>query len=59
MLSDVEKGRRTEIEAINGYVVERGEALKLDVTANKAVLSLVRVIERTFPQQQEEKGEIE
>jgi len=46
MLSDIEKGRRTEIDAINGYVVEKGEAVGIDVPTNKAVLALIKAIER-------------
>lgn len=47
MLSDIEKGRRTEIDFINGYVVQQGEAIHIEVPANKAVYELVRVLEAT------------
>lgn len=46
MLQDIEKGRKTEVEQINGYVVQEGTRLGLDVTTNKAVFEMVRAIER-------------
>lgn len=46
MLQDIEKGRKTEVEQINGYVVKEGTRLGVDVTTNKAVFEMVRAIER-------------
>jgi 2-dehydropantoate 2-reductase len=34
MLQDLENSRRTEIDALNGYVAERGSALGLQTPAN-------------------------
>lgn len=45
MLQDVENGRRTEIEFINGAFVREGRELGLDVTFNEIMLRLVRGVE--------------
>jgi 2-dehydropantoate 2-reductase len=45
MLQDVEAGRRTEIDYLNGAVVRIGKALGLATPANDAVASLVRARE--------------
>jgi 2-dehydropantoate 2-reductase len=45
MLSDVERGRRTEIDAITGHVVSLAEAHGLEVPASRTLLSLVKGIE--------------
>ncbi len=37
MLKDVESGRLTEVDALNGYVVRRGEELGIDVSLNRMV----------------------
>ena len=42
MLQDVQAGRRTEIDYINGYVAAQGEALGLPYTRNSAVARLVK-----------------
>jgi 2-dehydropantoate 2-reductase len=42
MLQDVERGRRTEIDAINGHVARRGEAHGIPVPANAMLTRLVR-----------------
>ena len=42
MLQDVEAGRRTEVDAISGYVVERADA---DVPVNRTLAALVRAWE--------------
>ena len=41
MLQDVESGRRTEIEVINGAVVRLGDQLGVDVPLNRAMVALV------------------
>lgn len=46
MLQDVEAGRRTEIETVNGAVVRLGEQHGVDVPLNRAMLALVRGQER-------------
>ncbi len=45
MLQDLENGRRTEIDALNGYVVERGSALGLPTPRNLVLTGLVHAIE--------------
>jgi 2-dehydropantoate 2-reductase len=46
MLQDLERGRRTEIDAINGAVAERGAAHGVAAPANQALTQLVRARER-------------
>ncbi len=46
MLTDVEHGRRTEIDAITGYVVARAKAHGLEVPVSETLMSLVRGLER-------------
>lgn len=46
MAHDVLKGRRTEIEYINGTVVEKAAEMGIAVPAQSAMLALVRRIER-------------
>jgi 2-dehydropantoate 2-reductase len=42
MLQDLERGRPTEIDAINGYVTERGHALAVATPANAMLTRLIR-----------------
>ncbi len=44
MLQDVEAGRRTEIDSINGIIVAEGKANGVDVCANEIVWRLVRAL---------------
>ncbi|ADB62549.1 2-dehydropantoate 2-reductase [Haloterrigena turkmenica DSM 5511] len=46
MHQDVRAERRTEIDAINGYVVDRAAERGLEVPTNRALTSLVRTWER-------------
>jgi 2-dehydropantoate 2-reductase len=46
MGQDVQKGRRTEIEFLNGFVVREGEKLGLACSANAALTDLVKRVER-------------
>lgn len=46
MRQDVEAGRRTEIDAINGYVVARGEEHGIGTPVNRTLAGLVRTWER-------------
>jgi 2-dehydropantoate 2-reductase len=46
MLQDLERGRRTEIDAINGAVAARGAARGVPAPANQALTHLVRARER-------------
>jgi 2-dehydropantoate 2-reductase len=48
MLQDVTKRRPTEIDVINGAVVEEGEALGVSTPANRVVTKLVKVRERMY-----------
>ena len=45
MLQHLERGRRTEIDALNGYAVHRSRALGLDCPCNAALVALVKGIE--------------
>lgn len=45
MLQDIERGRRTEIDAINGYVCRRGAALGIPTPRNAILTGLVHAIE--------------
>ena len=45
MLQDVSDGRRTEIDAINGYVVERADDHAVDAPVNRILAGLVRAWE--------------
>jgi len=46
MLQDLERGRKTEIDFINGYVVALGEASGMPIEMNAAIASVVHQIER-------------
>jgi 2-dehydropantoate 2-reductase len=45
MLQDVERGRRTEIDAINGAIVNQAQRLGLDAPLNRAAWHLVQALE--------------
>jgi 2-dehydropantoate 2-reductase len=42
MLVDVEKGRKTEIEQLNGYLVDMAEKAGIDAPVNRTILMLVK-----------------
>jgi 2-dehydropantoate 2-reductase len=42
---DLARGKRSEIDHLNGYVLRRGEALGIPTPANRALHTLVRLIE--------------
>ncbi len=46
MLQDIKKGKKTEIDAINGEIVRAAEEMGVDVPVNKALYSLVKAIAR-------------
>ncbi|WP_026876836.1 ketopantoate reductase family protein [Jiangella gansuensis] len=46
MLQDFERGRTTEIDFINGYVVDLGQRLGVPTPANAAIVETVHTIER-------------
>jgi 2-dehydropantoate 2-reductase len=43
---DLNRGRSTEIDALNGYIVRRGAELGMPVPANYALFTLVKLAER-------------
>ena len=45
MWQDIEKGRKTEIDFVNGYVVRKGKEVGLKTPANELVTKVVREIE--------------
>jgi 2-dehydropantoate 2-reductase len=44
---DIALGRRTEIDALNGYLVRQAEALGVDVPVNRTLHALVKLRERS------------
>jgi 2-dehydropantoate 2-reductase len=48
MLQDVLKGKRTEIEMINGAIVREGESLGIPTPVNKTLTCLVQGIQETY-----------
>ena len=46
MGQDMVKGRRTEIEQLNGYIVERAKDVDMPVPANVALTDIVKRVER-------------
>jgi 2-dehydropantoate 2-reductase len=46
MGQDMAKGRRTEIEFLNGFVVREGEKVGLAARANERLVDLVKKVER-------------
>ncbi|MDP2948798.1 MAG: 2-dehydropantoate 2-reductase [Chloroflexota bacterium] len=46
LLQDVMKGRRTEVDYLNGYVVARGAELGVPTPMNRTILDLMQKVER-------------
>lgn len=46
MAQDMEKGRRTEIGEINGFIVVKGSAVGVDAPTHRALMDIVRQVER-------------
>jgi 2-dehydropantoate 2-reductase len=46
MGQDMVKGRRTEIEYLNGFVVDKGATIGIDAPANAALTDIVKRVER-------------
>lgn len=46
MGQDMRKGRRTEIDYIDGYVVAQAASIGREVPANRALTELVKSVER-------------
>jgi 2-dehydropantoate 2-reductase len=51
MLQDVLRCKRTEIEQINGAVVQAGESVGIPTPVNKVLSELIRAIESSYPHQ--------
>lgn len=47
MAQDLAKGKRTEIDHLNGYVVRQGEALKIPTPVNRTLNALMKLVEQT------------
>ncbi|MGH9747907.1 MAG: ketopantoate reductase family protein [Candidatus Acidiferrales bacterium] len=45
---DVARGRPTEIDSLNGYIVRRGKELGLPTPVNLALYALIKLIEESF-----------
>jgi 2-dehydropantoate 2-reductase len=45
---DLERGKRTEIHALNGFIVRRGTELGVPTPVNQTLLALVKLRERQF-----------
>ncbi len=48
MLQDIEAGRKTEVEAFSGKVIELGKALAVPTPVNHAIFQIIRVLEQNF-----------
>jgi 2-dehydropantoate 2-reductase len=48
MGQDLDRKRKTEIDAINGAVVREAERLGISVPYNRMITDLIKVIEITF-----------
>ncbi|MBC6960556.1 MAG: 2-dehydropantoate 2-reductase [Lautropia sp.] len=46
---DLARGRPTEIDSLNGYVARRGQMLGVATPVNRALATLVRLLERAAP----------
>ena len=44
---DLARGKRTEIDYLNGLIVRRGEALGIATPANRVLWALVKLMETT------------
>ena len=51
---DVERGRRTEIDSLNGVVVRRGAALGVPTPVNRTLWALVKLLDASNAQRQQE-----
>lgn len=46
MLQDIERGRRTEIDFLNGFIVKESQRIGIKAPVNAAIADLIRHIER-------------
>jgi len=49
---DLARGKRTEIDSLNGYVVRRGKELGIAAPANFTLFALVKLLEDKAAEQQ-------
>lgn len=47
MAQDIARGKRTEIDSLNGYIVRRGTALGIETPVSLTLTALVKLIEET------------
>jgi ketopantoate reductase len=45
---DLMRGKRSEIDHLNGYIVRRGRSLAIDAPTNQALYSIVKLLESAF-----------
>jgi 2-dehydropantoate 2-reductase len=45
---DIQSGKMTEIDSLNGYIARRGAELGIDVPVNHALFTLVKLLEDSF-----------
>ena len=45
---DIRRGKHTEIDALNGYLVRRGRQLGVPVPANQSLLALIKLLEESL-----------
>ncbi len=48
MLMDIKNKNKTEIDALNGKIVEMASSLKIDVPVSKTIVNIIKSIESTF-----------
>ena len=49
MMQHVERGQRTEIDALNGALVREAKALGMAVPYNEAIVAVVKGVEKSRP----------
>jgi 2-dehydropantoate 2-reductase len=45
---DIQRGKPTEIDSLNGYIARRGAQLGIEVPVNHALFALIKLIEHSF-----------
>ena len=45
MLQDIERGRKTEIDYLNGYIVKKGALVDVPTPVNEAIVDMVKEVE--------------
>jgi 2-dehydropantoate 2-reductase len=49
MLQDIERGKKTEIDYLNGFIVERGKVHGIPTPNNKTITQIIKSLEKTCP----------